>query len=100
MYMHMLTYVLTVFFGHIFTGKATKTLKASVHGLIGSLPVPFHIPIDNGCISGVPCPVKVGDVDHYKSFIPVLTSYPSVIIILLINNSIGGDIVIWFFMRK
>lgn len=56
----------------------TTTLKADVHGIIGSIPIPFHIgEKENACKdSGLDCPLVAGQEYHYTTTIPVLKSYP------------------------
>jgi len=61
-----------------FTSKVNSTtLKAVVHGVVGSIPIPFHIPQGNACEnSGITCPIQAGTTYNYSTKIPVLKSYP------------------------
>jgi hypothetical protein len=60
-----------------FTSKvASPTLKAVVHGIVGSIPIPFHIPQGNACNSGVQCPIEPSTSYNYVAQIPVLKTYP------------------------
>jgi Niemann-Pick C2 protein len=56
---------------------ASHTLKAVVHGVIATIPVPFHVPNPDACKnSGLECPLIAGKEYHYSTTIPVLKSYP------------------------
>jgi len=61
-----------------FTSKvAAKSLQAVVHGIVGGIPVPFHVPHSDACTdSGVECPLKPGTAYEYSTTLPVLKSYP------------------------
>merc|ERR1712141_115557 len=57
--------------------KAVSSVKASVHGIIAGIPVPFPITGEDGCQkSGLTCPLKAGVEVKYFKTIPVLSSYP------------------------
>lgn len=56
---------------------ASAKLKAVVHGIVGSVPIPFHIPQADACQkSGISCPLKPSTSYDYSTEIPVLSSYP------------------------
>jgi len=56
---------------------ASANLKAEVYGIVGSIPIPFHIPHADACTnSGVACPLIPGKEYSYTTTIPVLKSYP------------------------
>ena len=50
-----------------------------VYGIIAKLPVPFHLPNDDGCTLGVSCPYKADSVNSESVTLPVLAEYPKVI---------------------
>jgi len=56
----------------------SKTSKAVVHGVIAGLPVPFPIPHDDGCTSGIQCPIQKQKSYTYVNQLPVKTEYPSI----------------------
>ncbi|XP_019721016.1 epididymal secretory protein E1 [Hippocampus comes] len=56
----------------------SKTSKAVVHGVIAGLPVPFPIPIEDGCKSGIQCPIQKQRSYHYVNALPVKTEYPAI----------------------
>ncbi|KAJ8290471.1 hypothetical protein GJAV_G00013270 [Gymnothorax javanicus] len=56
----------------------SQTSKAVVHGVIAGVPVPFSIPNDDGCKSGVACPIKKEMTYSYVNQLPVKTAYPSI----------------------
>jgi len=56
----------------------SSTLKAVVHGVIATVPLPFPIPNPDGCKSGVTCPVKNGASYIYSNSLNVRKSYPPV----------------------
>lgn len=56
----------------------SKTSKAVVHGVIAGLPVPFPIPDDDGCTSGIQCPIESQKSYTYVNQLPVKTVYPSI----------------------
>ncbi|XP_037097706.1 NPC intracellular cholesterol transporter 2-like [Syngnathus acus] len=56
----------------------SQTSKALVHGVIAGVPVPFPIPIEDGCKSGIQCPIKKQQSYHYKNTLPVKTVYPAI----------------------
>lgn len=55
---------------------------AVVHGIVGGIPIPFSIPVPDGCRSGIQCPIKTGNTYNYQASLPVKTEYPSVSMIL------------------
>jgi len=56
----------------------SKTSKAVVHGVIAGLPVPFPIPDDDGCTSGIQCPIEKGEAYTYVNQLPVKSAYPNI----------------------
>ncbi|KAG5857543.1 NPC intracellular cholesterol transporter 2-like [Anguilla rostrata] len=57
---------------------ASQTSKAVVHGVIAGIPVPFSIPNDDGCTSGVVCPIQKAKTYSYVNQLPVKSTYPSI----------------------
>lgn len=57
---------------------ASKTSVAYVHGVIAGVPVPFPIPISDGCKSGIQCPIQEGQTYHYLTSLPVKSEYPCI----------------------
>ncbi|KAM4626020.1 NPC intracellular cholesterol transporter 2-like [Polymixia lowei] len=56
----------------------SKTSKAVVHGVIAGVPIPFPIPIADGCKSGIECPIQKQTSYHYVNELPVKSEYPSI----------------------
>ncbi|XP_065144632.1 NPC intracellular cholesterol transporter 2 [Paramisgurnus dabryanus] len=56
----------------------SQTSKAIVHGEIARVPVPFPIPIDDGCKSGIQCPIKEKLTYSYVNQLPVKSVYPEI----------------------
>ncbi|MBN3292212.1 NPC2 protein, partial [Polypterus senegalus] len=56
----------------------SETSKAIVHGIIAGLPIPFPIPIDDGCKSGIQCPMNKDQIYNYINELPVKPEYPSI----------------------
>ncbi|XP_026155075.1 NPC intracellular cholesterol transporter 2 [Mastacembelus armatus] len=56
----------------------SQTSKAVVHGIIAGVPVPFHISKDDGCQSGIKCPIQKQQFYHYLNALPVKSEYPSI----------------------
>jgi len=56
----------------------SQTSKAVVHGIIAGVPVPFPIPIEDGCKSGIHCPIEKQLVYHYVNALPVKSEYPAI----------------------
>lgn len=56
----------------------SQTSTALVHGIIAGVPVPFPIPIEDGCKSGIQCPIQNGQQYHYQNSLPVKSEYPPV----------------------
>ncbi|KAI5102316.1 NPC intracellular cholesterol transporter 2-like isoform X2 [Silurus meridionalis] len=56
----------------------SQTSKAVVHGVIAGVPVPFSIPIDDGCKSGIQCPIQAQKSYSYVNQLPVKPEYPSI----------------------
>ncbi|CAL8295468.1 unnamed protein product [Arctogadus glacialis] len=56
----------------------SQTSKAIVHGVIAGVPIPFPIPIQDGCKSGIACPIQKETNYHYVNDLPVKTEYPSI----------------------
>lgn len=49
-----------------------------VHGVIAGVPIPFAIPNDDGCKSGIQCPIQKQKTYSYVNQLPVKSEYPSV----------------------
>ncbi|XP_061700097.1 NPC intracellular cholesterol transporter 2-like [Syngnathoides biaculeatus] len=60
------------------SGVQSQTSKAVVHGIIAGVPVPFPIPVDDGCKSGIRCPIQKQTGYHYVNELPVKTAYPAI----------------------
>lgn len=56
----------------------SQTSKAIVHGVIAGVPIPFPIPIEDGCKSGIECPIQKAQSYHYVTQLPVKSEYPSI----------------------
>ncbi|KAK6307242.1 hypothetical protein J4Q44_G00223900 [Coregonus suidteri] len=56
----------------------SQTSKAIVHGLIAGVPIPFPIPIEDGCKSGIECPIQKAQSYHYVTQLPVKSEYPCI----------------------
>lgn len=65
----------------------SQTSKALVHGIIAGVPIPFPIPKDDGCQSGIQCPIQKQQSYHYLNSLPVKTEYPAVSTSCDINNT-------------
>nr|ACO09278.1 Epididymal secretory protein E1 precursor [Osmerus mordax] len=55
----------------------SDTSKAVVHGGIAGVPIPFPIPIEDGCKSGISCPIQKQKSYTYVNQLPVKAEYPS-----------------------
>jgi hypothetical protein len=58
----------------------SKAALNHVYGVIAKIPIPFHLPVDDGCSLGVKCPIKNGSSLTESVTLPVLSEYPSVIV--------------------
>ncbi|XP_054469581.1 NPC intracellular cholesterol transporter 2-like isoform X1 [Anoplopoma fimbria] len=56
----------------------SQTSKAVVHGIIAGVPIPFPIPIEDGCKSGIQCPIQKQQNYHYLNSLPVKKEYPAI----------------------
>ncbi|CAL8272608.1 unnamed protein product [Merluccius merluccius] len=56
----------------------SQTSKAIVHGVIAGVPIPFAIPVQDGCKSGIACPIEKESNYHYVNELPVKEIYPSI----------------------
>lgn len=56
----------------------SKTLVNHVYGVIAHVPIPFHLPNDNGCTLGLKCPIKSGDTLTEAVTLPILNQYPKI----------------------
>uniref|UniRef100_A0A3B4ABY5 NPC intracellular cholesterol transporter 2 n=1 Tax=Periophthalmus magnuspinnatus TaxID=409849 RepID=A0A3B4ABY5_9GOBI len=54
----------------------TEKSTAVVHGIIAGLPIPFPIPVSDGCHSGINCPIHMQNAYHYVATLPVKSEYP------------------------
>lgn len=59
-------------------GVVSQTSKAVVHGVIAGVAVPFPIPIDDGCKSGIQCPIQEKKIYSYVAQLSVKNEYPAV----------------------
>ncbi|XP_032798050.1 NPC intracellular cholesterol transporter 2 homolog a [Daphnia magna] len=64
----------------VFTSlEDTDKTKASVHGIIGGVPLPFPLPQTDACQnSGLDCPLSNGKNYTYTATIPISTAYPKI----------------------
>ncbi|TTC14937.1 Epididymal secretory protein E1 [Bagarius yarrelli] len=60
------------------SGTDSQTSKAVVHGVIAGVPVPFAIPNDDGCKSGIQCPIHKQKSYSYVTQLPVKAEYPPI----------------------
>ncbi|TMS21085.1 NPC intracellular cholesterol transporter 2 [Larimichthys crocea] len=60
------------------SGVVSQTSTAVVHGVIAGVPIPFPIPIEDGCKSGIQCPIQMKQQYHYLNSLPVKSEYPSI----------------------
>ncbi|KAF4084024.1 hypothetical protein AMELA_G00124120 [Ameiurus melas] len=67
----------------------SQTSKAVVHGVIAGVPVPFPIPVDDGCKCGIHCPIQKQNTYSYVNQLPVKTEYPS--LRLVVEWELGDD---------
>lgn len=57
----------------------TAKAKASVHGIIGGVPLPFPLPQSDACQnSGLSCPLQNANNYTYTATIPISSSYPKI----------------------
>ncbi|KAM3594388.1 uncharacterized protein V6R79_007011 [Siganus canaliculatus] len=56
----------------------SQTSKALVHGIIAGVSIPFPIPIEDGCQSGIQCPIQKQQNYHYVNALPVKSEYPAI----------------------
>lgn len=73
------------FFFNKFAATDSQTSKAVVHGVIAGIPVPFPIPNDDGCKSGIQCPIQKQKTYSYVNQLPVKADYPSVSLTISIS---------------
>ncbi|CAG10609.1 unnamed protein product, partial [Tetraodon nigroviridis] len=52
--------------------------KAVVYGIVAGIPVHFNIPSDDGCKSGIHCPILVQHSYSYINDLPVKSEYPAI----------------------
>uniref|UniRef100_UPI00398EA1D4 NPC intracellular cholesterol transporter 2-like n=1 Tax=Pristiophorus japonicus TaxID=55135 RepID=UPI00398EA1D4 len=57
---------------------SSQTSLAAVHGIVSGIPIPFNIPNDDGCKSGIQCPIRNNQNYHYINSLPVKMEYPSI----------------------
>ncbi|XP_012673167.1 NPC intracellular cholesterol transporter 2 [Clupea harengus] len=60
------------------SGVASQTSKAVVHGVIAGVPIPFPIPVEDGCKCGISCPIQKQTSYNYVNQLPVKTEYPKI----------------------
>ncbi|XP_062863330.1 NPC intracellular cholesterol transporter 2-like [Trichomycterus rosablanca] len=56
----------------------SKSGTAVVHGVIAGVPVPFPIPVEDACKSGIQCPILKQNQYSYVTQLPVKAEYPSI----------------------
>ncbi|KAL6105716.1 npc2 [Pungitius sinensis] len=56
----------------------SQSSTAVVHGVIAGVPIPFPIPIEDGCKSGIQCPIQKQQTYHYLTSLPVKSEYPTI----------------------
>lgn len=60
------------------SNDVSKTSRAVVHGVVAGIPIPFAIPNDDGCKSGIACPIQDAKTYSYVNALPVKSEYPSI----------------------
>ncbi|XP_013868332.1 epididymal secretory protein E1 [Austrofundulus limnaeus] len=56
----------------------TPKSTAVVHGIVAAIPIPFPIPVEDGCKSGIQCPIQKQQMYHYVATLPVKSEYPAI----------------------
>lgn len=64
------------------SGVESQTSKAVVHGVLAGVPIPFPIPIDDGCKSGIQCPIVPQKPYNYVTELPVKNEYPAIKVVV------------------
>ncbi|CAG5866370.1 unnamed protein product [Menidia menidia] len=59
-------------------GVESKTSTAVVHGIIAGVHIPFGIPVEDGCKSGIQCPINKQQTYFYVATLPVKSEYPPI----------------------
>jgi len=63
--------------------EAATVVKASVHGIISGIPMPFPFPQPDACVdSGLACPLQNGQDYTYTTQIPISSSYPKIKVVV------------------
>lgn len=64
--------------------SAVESVKSTavVHGIIAGVPIPFTIPISDGCQSGINCPIHNQVSYHYIATLPVKAQYPKINVVV------------------
>ena len=78
------------------TSVTDNSVTAAVHGIIQGLPVPWPLHDPNAChLSGLTCPLQLGNNYHYTTIISVLKTYPKISLEVKweLKNENGKDIV-------
>ncbi|KAJ3613030.1 hypothetical protein NHX12_019286 [Muraenolepis orangiensis] len=72
----------------------SQTSKAIVHGIVAGIPLPFPIPIDDGCLSGIACPIQKERSYNYVNDLPVKTAYPCIMLVVQweLKDDTGKDL--------
>ncbi|KAM9708674.1 NPC intracellular cholesterol transporter 2-like [Menidia menidia] len=60
------------------SGVESKTSTAVVHGIIAGVHIPFGIPVEDGCKSGIQCPINKQQTYFYVATLPVKSEYPPI----------------------
>ncbi|XP_028250837.1 NPC intracellular cholesterol transporter 2-like [Parambassis ranga] len=64
------------------SGVESQTSTAVVHGIVAGVPIPFAIPIVDGCKSGIQCPIQKQQTCHYQTALPVKAEYPAIKVVV------------------
>ncbi|XP_028250841.1 NPC intracellular cholesterol transporter 2-like isoform X2 [Parambassis ranga] len=59
------------------SGVESQISTAVVHGIVIGIPIPFAIPVRDGCKSGIQCPIQKQQTYHYQTTLPVKKMYPA-----------------------
>ncbi|XP_051873121.1 NPC intracellular cholesterol transporter 2-like [Pristis pectinata] len=76
---------------------ASETSKAVVHGIMAGVPLPFTLPNDDGCKSGIQCPIRKGQQYNYINSLAIKEEYPSVKLVVQwqLKDDKSRDIFCW-----
>ncbi|XP_078263007.1 NPC intracellular cholesterol transporter 2-like isoform X1 [Rhinoraja longicauda] len=75
----------------------SATSKAEVRGIVAGVSLPFKLPNDDGCKSGIHCPIRKNQKYNYINTLVIKSMYPSIELVVewMLKDDKGNKFFCW-----